>query len=67
VRNAGAAALAHANFDDAERFECAQCVARDNPACVEARRQILFRTKKIAGTKPLGEQRLAHLCDNLRG
>lgn len=45
----------------------ASSVRRDNPACVEARRQILFRTEKIAGTKPLGEQRLADFCDDLRG
>ena len=54
-----AAAFAHANFDNAERFECAQRVARDDAAGVKTRRQILFGAKKIAGSQPLGKQRIA--------
>jgi hypothetical protein len=64
--DAGAAALAHADLDDAERFKRAQRVARHDAAGAEARGQILFGAEEIAGPEPLGEQVVAHLRDDLR-
>jgi len=53
VGDARAAALAHADFDDAERLERTQRIAGDDPACAEARRQVLFRAEEVARPKPL--------------
>ena len=66
MRDAGAAALAHADFDNAERFQRAQRVARDDAACAEARGEVLFGAEEIAGLEPLGEQRVAHFADDAR-
>ena len=66
LRDAGAAAFAHADFDDAERFQRAQRVARDDAAGAEARGQVFFGAEEIAGLELLGEQRVAHLGDDLR-
>ncbi len=66
VGDARAAALAHADFDDAERFQRAQRVARHDAARLEAGGELLLGAEKIAGLEPLGEQRVAHLGDYLR-
>ena len=66
ARHPGAAALAHADLGDAEGLQCAQRVARDDPAHAEPRRQILLGAEELTGLQPLGEQRIAHLGDDLR-
>src|SRR5262249_59770145 len=56
VRDAGAAAFAHADFDNAERLQRAQCVARDDAAGGEAGSEIFLRPEEIAWLEFLGEQ-----------
>ena len=53
LRDAGAAAFAHADLDDAERLQRAQRVARDDAAGAEARGQVLFGAEEIAGLELL--------------
>ena len=67
VGNAGAAAFAHADFDDAEGFERAQRVARNDAAGIKPRRQIFFSAEKIPGPQPFGKQRIAHFGHDLCG
>ena len=66
ARDARAAALAHADFGDAERLQGAQRIARHDAADAEARREVLLGAEEIAGLELLGEQRVAHLGDDLR-
>ncbi len=54
------------DLGDAERFERAQRVARDDAADAEALGDILFAADDIAGLEALFVQRLAHLSDDLR-
>ena len=55
VRDARAAALAHADLDDAERFERAQRVARDDAAAAELGGEVLLGAEEVAGLELLGE------------
>ena len=66
ARDARAAALAHLDVGDAERLQGAQRVARHDPADAEARREVLLGAEEVAGLELLGEQRVAHLGDDLR-
>ena len=66
LRDARAAAFAHADFHDAQRLQRAQRVACDDAAGAEACRQFLFGAEEIAWLELLGEQRIAHLRDDLR-
>src|SRR4029450_9444307 len=52
--------------DHALGFKLSQRVAGDDAADREPLSQVLFRAEEIARAKLLGEQRLAHLCDDLR-
>ena len=65
-RDARAAALAHLDFDDAERGERAQRVARRHPAHAIARREIHFGAEEVAGLELLFEQLVAHTAHDLR-
>ena len=65
-RDAGAAALAHADFDNAESGEGTQRVARHDAADAVARRKIFFGADEVAGLEPLLVKVVAHLHDNLR-
>ena len=65
LRDARAAAGADLDLDDALRLERAQRVARDDAAHPEALGEILLGAEKIARAQLLGEQRLAHLRDDL--
>ena len=67
MRDARAAAGAHADLDNAERLQRAQRVARHDAAHVEARRQFLLGGEEVAGLEALFEQRLAHFGDDLVG
>jgi hypothetical protein len=58
-------AFAHANLDDAERLQCAQRVARDDPADAVAGRKILLGAEEVARLQLLAEQRVAHVGDDL--
>ena len=66
LRDARAAAFAHADFDDAERLQRAQRVARDDAARLEAGGEVLFGAEEIAGLELLGEERVAYPGDDLR-
>ena len=66
LRDAGAAAFAHADLDDAERLERAQRVARDDAAGAEAGGEVLLGAEEVAGLELLGEERVAHPGDDLR-
>ncbi len=66
VRDARAAAFAHADLDDAERFEGAHRVAGDDAAGAEAGGQFLFGAEEVAGLELLGKQVVADLRDHLR-
>jgi len=63
---ASSAAGADLDLDDALRLQGAQGIAGDDAAYPEALGQILLGAEEIAGTKLLGEQRIAHLRDDLR-
>src|SRR5262249_34004518 len=60
------AAGADLDLDDALSFQRSQRVARDDAAHAETLGQILFGAEEIARTKLFGEQRVAHLNDDLR-
>jgi len=64
--DARAAALAHADLDDAERFEGAQGVTRHDAACVEAGGEVFFDTEEVAGLELLGEKGIADPGNDLR-
>ena len=66
ARHPRAAALAHLDLGDAERFERAQRIARHDPADAVARRDIVLGAEQIAGLELLGKQRVAHVGDDLR-
>ena len=65
LRNPRAAAGADLDVDDALRLQRAQRVARHDPAHAEALGEVLFGAEEIARAQVLGEQRLAHLRDDL--
>ncbi len=65
--DARAAALAHPDLGDAERFERAQRIARDDAADAVARRDLVLSAEHVAGLELLGKQRVAHVADDLRG
>ena len=65
--DAGAAAAPHPDLGDAERLQGAQRVARDDAADAEAGGDLLLGAQEVAGLQALGEQRLAHVGDDLRG
>ena len=64
--NARTAAGADLDLDHALGFQRSQCVARNDAADREPLGQVLFRAEEIARAQLLGEQRLAHLRDDLR-
>ena len=66
-RDAGAAAFAHLDVDDAERRKRAQRVARRHAAHVVARGELFLGAEEVAGLEPLLEQIIAHLRHDLRG
>ncbi len=66
LRYARAAAFAHADFDDAQRLQRSQRVARDDAAGLEAGGEVLFGAEEIAGFELLGKERVAHPGDDLR-
>ena len=63
--DAGAAAGADLDLDDALRLERAQRVARDDAAHAEALGEVLLGAEEVARPQLLGEQRVAHLGDDL--
>src|SRR5215469_8931666 len=63
---ARAAARADLDLHHALRLQGAQSIARDDAAHPEALGEILLGAEKIAGTKLLGEERIANLGDDLR-
>src|SRR5262249_41153317 len=60
------AAGADLDLDDALSFQRSQRVGRDDAAHAETLGQILFGAEEIARAKLFGEQRVAHLNDDLR-
>ena len=66
LRDARAAALAHADLDDAERLEGAQGIARHDAAGVEAGGEVFFGAEEVAGLELLGEERVADPGNDLR-
>ena len=65
LRDARAAAGADLDVDDALRLQRAQRVARDDAADAEALGEVLLGAEEIARPQLLGEQRVAHLRDDL--
>jgi hypothetical protein len=55
------------NVEDAQRFERAQRIARNDPAGAVARGEFLFRAEKIARPQAPLEQGVALLGDDARG
>src|SRR6516225_4607219 len=66
ARNARSAARAHLDLDHALGFQRSQRVARDDAAHAETLGQIPFRAEEIARAQLFGEERVAHLNDDLR-
>ena len=67
LRDARAAAGADLDLDDALRFQRAQRVAGDDAADAEALGEVLLGAEEVARPQLLGEQRVAHLGDDLGG
>ena len=59
--NTCSASGADLDLDNALRLQGSQSVARNDPADIEALRKLLLGAEKIAGTKLLRKQGLAHL------
>jgi hypothetical protein len=67
ARHPRPAALAHFDFGDAERLQGAQRIARDDPRHAVALSDLVLGADAVAGLEFLGEQRIAHVGDDLRG
>ena len=66
ARDARAAARADLDLDDAEGFQRAQRVARDDARDAALIGDVLLAAEEIARLQPLLEQRLAYFGDKLR-
>src|SRR5262249_38167662 len=66
LSDARTAAGANLDLDDALGLQRSQRITRDDAAHFETLGQVLFRAEEIARAKLFGEQRVAHLNDDLR-